>query len=149
MRLIAALILTCFAVPAMAQTKPAEKPAAKPAAPAAAAKPAPAKTTGYEAAPLAERIAIQSDLVWVGLLNSTADGGWGPLSNAAVKAYQKRKGGKETGTFTPEERETLAADAKKKQADVGWRLVTEPSGIRLGVPSKLAPQATRGKSGGH
>ena len=87
MRLIAALFIACLAAPALAQTKPAEKPAAKPAAkpatPAAAAKPAPAKT-GYEAMPVAERIAIQSDLVWTGDLNSTANGEWGPLSLSAV-----------------------------------------------------------------
>jgi peptidoglycan hydrolase-like protein with peptidoglycan-binding domain len=154
MRLAAALVLTCLAAPALAQPKPAEKPtatkpAAKPATPpAAAAKPAPAKT-GYEAMPVAERIAIQSDLVWTGHLNSTANGEWGPLSLAAVKAFQKRKGGKDTGTLTPEERAALTADAKKKQAEVGWRLVTDASGAHLGIPGKLAPQATRGKSGGH
>ena len=149
MRLVAAFFLTCLAVPALAQTKPAEKPAAKPATPpAAAAKPAPAKT-GYDAMPVAERIAIQSDLVWTGDLNSTANGEWGPLSLTAVKAFQKRNGGKDTGTLTPEERAALAAGAKRRQADVGWRLVTDPSGVRLGIPDKLAPQATRGKSGGH
>jgi hypothetical protein len=149
MRLVAALILTCLAAPAAAQTKPAEKPAAKPAMPpAAAAKPAPAKT-GYDAMPVAERIAIQSDLVWTGDLNSTANGEWGPLSLAAVKAFQKRKGGKDTGTMTAEERAALAADAKAKQAEVGWRLMTDASGVRLGIPGKLAPQASRGKSGGH
>src|SRR6476619_7211944 len=117
MRLIAALFIACLAAPALAQTKPAEKPAAKPAAkpatPAAAAKPAPAKT-GYEAMPVAERIAIQSDLVWTGDLNSTANGEWGPLSLAAVKAFQKRKGGKDTGTLTPEERTALADAATSK-----------------------------------
>ena len=99
---------------------PPSPPHAKPAA----AKPAPPKGI-YDAMPVAERIAIQSDLVWTGDLNSTANGEWGPLSLAAVKAFQKRKGGKDTGILTPEERAALAADAKAKQADVGWRLVTD------------------------
>ena len=143
--------------PAYAQTPapaPAAPPAAaapKPAAPAAAAKPAPAKpdATGYAALPLADRIALQSDLVWTGDLNSIADGAWGDRSNTAIKTFQKRKGGKDTGTLTPDERTALAADAKTKQAEVGWRMVSDDNDIRLGIPSKLVPQKTKGKSGSH
>ncbi len=157
MRIITALAAICVCAPAFAQT-PAPAPATPtaPAAaaapkPAAAAKPAPAKpeATGYAALPLAERIAIQSDLVWVGDLNSIADGAWGDRSTAAIKSFQKRKGGKDTGTLTPEERTTLATEAKAKQTDVGWRIVTDDNETRLGIPSKLVPQRSKGKSGGH
>ena len=139
--------------PAPATTAPAPKPAAAPAASkpaAAAAKPAPkSEPSGYAAAPLAERIALQSDLVWTGDLNSIADGAWGDRSTAAIKAFQKRKGAKETGTLTTEERATLAADAKEKQAEVGWRVVADDNDVRIGIPAKLVPQRSKGKSGGH
>ena len=157
MKVVTALALICVCAPAYAQTPapaPAAPPAAaapKPAAPAAAAKPAPAKpdATGYAALPLADRIALQSDLVWTGDLNSIADGAWGDRSNTAIKTFQKRKGGKDTGTLTPDERTALAADAKTKQAEVGWRMVSDDNDIRLGIPSKLVPQKTKGKSGSH
>jgi peptidoglycan hydrolase-like protein with peptidoglycan-binding domain len=144
MRIIAAVALMCLTLPAFAQTATP----AKPATANKAAKPAAPKSI-YDAMPVADRITIQSDLVWTGDLNGTANGEWGPLSLAAVKAFQKRKGGKDTGIMTPEERAALAADAREKQAEVGWRLVTDISGARLGVPGKLAPQSGKGKSGGH
>jgi hypothetical protein len=123
--------------------------AAKPGAAKAAAKPAKSEPSAHAAAPLAERIALQSDLVWTGDLNSIADGAWGDRSSAAVKSFQKRKGGKETGTLTDEERAALAADAKAKQAEVGWRMVADDNDVRLGIPAKLVPQRSKGKSGGH
>jgi hypothetical protein len=161
MRIVTALAALCVCAPAFAQTPAPATPAAtppaaaaapKPAAPApaAAAKPAPAKpeATGYAALPLADRIALQSDLVWTGDLNSIADGAWGDRSNTAIKTFQKRKGGKDSGTLTGEERTALAADAKAKQTEVGWRMVSDDNDIRLGIPAKLVPQKSKGKSGG-
>lgn len=156
MRMIAALALIGACTPAFAQgpAPAAPAPAATTAAakPAVAAKPAPAKPavpkSAYETAPLAERMALQSDLVWTGDLNSIADGAWGERSTAAVKAYQKRRGFKETGTLVPEERAMLAADAKTKQAIAGWLMIEDVNGTRLGIPSKLVPQMAKGKTGG-
>ncbi|MGZ5837440.1 MAG: peptidoglycan-binding protein, partial [Xanthobacteraceae bacterium] len=157
MRILAVLAIVCLASSAFAQTAAPAKPTAKPAAKAGAA-PAAAKSAAtakpvtpsvYDAMPASERITLQSDLIAVGVLNGTATGEWGPLSLAAVKAFQKRKGGKETGNLTPEERATLAADAHKKQSEVGWLVVTDISGARIGLPSKLVPQSGKGKSGGH
>ena len=149
MRLVTAFALLCAAMPAWAQA-PASAPAAKPqAAPSAKPKPVPvAKQSGSAALPLPERVAIQSDLIWTGDLNSIADGEWGDRSTAAVKAFQKRKGGKDTGVLNPDERAVLMADARGRQDEVGWRIVTDESGVRLGIPAKLAPQTRKGRSGG-
>ena len=43
----------------------------------------------------------------------------------AVKAFQKRNGGKETGVLNPPERAALGAAAKPKQDAVGWRIVDD------------------------
>ena len=53
----------------------------------------------YNAIPLAERIAIQSDLIWTGDYNGVVSGEFGDRSIAAVKAFQKRSGAKETGVL--------------------------------------------------
>jgi Putative peptidoglycan binding domain len=98
--------------------------------------------------PEAERIAIQSDLIWTGDYNGTLSGEFGERAVAAVKAFQKRRGGKETGVLNPQERAALSAAAKPKQEAVGWRMLNDGvSGVRLGLPAKLAPQAS-GIAGG-
>jgi len=165
MKFVALVATLCLASPAFAQTTPA-KPAAKPAAakPAAAkptaakpadkpkaeaAKPTPVQKSAYDAMSLAERIAIQTDLISVGDLNASPTGEWGTLSNAAAKAFQKRKGYKDTGILLPEERTALSADAEAKRAEAGWHIVDDFSGARVSIPTKLAPQASKGKSGGH
>jgi hypothetical protein len=139
MRVVTTFALLFLGLPAWAQA-PAPQ-GARPKAPAA-------RQSGSAALPLAERIAIQSDLIWTGDLISIADGEWGERSSAAVKAFQKRKGGSETGVLTTEERATLTADARSQQDEVGWRIVTDESGIRLGIPAKLVPQGRKGRSGG-
>jgi hypothetical protein len=94
----------------------------------------------YSAIPLAERVAIQSDLIWTGDYNGVVSGEFGDRSVAAVKAFQKRNGGKETGVLNPQERAALGAAAKPKQDAVGWRIVDDlATGARVGVPLKLMP----------
>jgi peptidoglycan hydrolase-like protein with peptidoglycan-binding domain len=94
----------------------------------------------YNAIPLNERVAIQSDLIWTGFYNGVLSGEFGERSVAAVKAFQKRKGGKETGVLNQQERAELAAAAKPKQERVGWRIVDDLStGARVGIPAKLMP----------
>jgi peptidoglycan hydrolase-like protein with peptidoglycan-binding domain len=108
----------------------------------AVAKPNPLAES-YAAIALAERLSIQSDLVWTGDYNGTINGEFGERAIAAVKAFQKRKGGKETGVLNQPERAALAAAAKPKQDAVGWRVVDDlATGARIGVPSKLVPQAS-------
>lgn len=102
----------------------------------------------YAAMTLNERIAIQSDLIWTADYNGTATGEFGERAIAAVKAFQKQNGGKETGVLNPQERTALAAAAKSRREAVGWRIIDDaPSGVRLGLPGKLVPQSAHAKAG--
>ncbi len=150
---------------AIAKPKPKPKPARAPAAAEAAATATPAGTTGtmptgtpaavatalresYTALPAAERIAIQSDLVWTGDYNGLITGEFSDRLVSAVKAFQKRMKGKETGVLNPQERAALTAAAKPLQDEVGWRLLSDQAtGVRLGLPGRLATQTSAGKSG--
>ena len=61
---------------------------------------------------------------------------------AAIRNFQKRHKAKVTGVLTPSERETLVAAAKAHEDEFGWNVVVDPAtGIRIGLPSKLVPQA--------
>src|SRR5205085_11125067 len=99
MRLVAAAILLCLVtpLPAGAQT-PKNTKTAPPAIPPV-----------YATMPVAERIAIQSDLIWVGLYNGIAVPEFGARAIAAVKAYQKQNRQRETGVLEPPARAALAA----------------------------------------
>ncbi len=161
---LAALILPASAQAPKPQTKPASKPAkpaAKPSTNDAAQKQSPADANGaskanapirdaYAAMPIAERLAIQSDLIWTGDYNGVVNGEFGDRAIAAVKSFQKKQKGKETGILTPEERAALSTTVKPQREQVGWKIVEDPvmPGVFLGIPGKLATQTSRGKSGG-
>ena len=102
----------------------------------------------YAAIPLNDRVAIQSDLIWTGDYNGVLSGEFGERSVAAVKAFQKRKGGKETGVLNQPERAALSAAAKPKQETVGWRIVDDPAQItfRAWKRSWMWPQRTAAAS---
>jgi peptidoglycan hydrolase-like protein with peptidoglycan-binding domain len=96
----------------------------------------------------AERQAIQSDLAWVGQYNGAITGEGSERMVAAIKAFQKERGGKQTGVLNPQERGVLAETAKQRQDNVGWKIVTEAgTGARLGVPTKLVPQQSSDGNG--
>jgi peptidoglycan hydrolase-like protein with peptidoglycan-binding domain len=96
----------------------------------------------------AERLAIQSDLAWTGQYNGAITGEVSERMVAAIKEFQKDRGGKPTGVLNPQERSVLAETARRRQADVGWKIVTDAvSGARLGVPAKLVPQQSSDASG--
>lgn len=98
----------------------------------------------YAALPEPERIEIQRDLIWAGLYLGVADGRFGERAVAAVKAFQKKLGTKETGVFNPKERAALAEAGRKKREAVGWRVLGDSAtGVRLGIPAKLVPQAAQ------
>lgn len=132
--LLPALALPPFVSAVWAQT------AQKPAAPKAQPRQDPVAAS-YAALTEQERTAIQTDLIWVGDYNGTASADFGPRAIAAVKAFQKRNGTKETGVLNPKERGILSAAARKKREAVGWRMVDDgATGARIGIPSKLVPQ---------
>ncbi|MGY3694142.1 peptidoglycan hydrolase-like protein with peptidoglycan-binding domain [Bradyrhizobium sp. USDA 3240] len=96
----------------------------------------------------AERLALQSDLAWVGEYNGAITGDVSERMVNAIKEFQKNRGGKPTGVLNPQERGVLADTARRKQESVGWRVVTEPAtGARLGIPTKLVPQLASDASG--
>jgi hypothetical protein len=102
----------------------------------------------YAALSVAERVAIETDLIWTGDYNGIADGEIGDRAVSAVKAFQQRNRGKPTGVLNPPERTQLSSAAKSRQDAVGWRIVEDPiAGTRLGVPAKLAPHSVQGRTG--
>lgn len=95
-----------------------------------------------------ERLALQSDLAWVGEYNGAITGEVSERMVAAIKEFQKGRGGKQTGVLNPQERGVLAETAKRRQENVGWKIVTDPgTGTRLGIPTKLAPQQSSDANG--
>lgn len=96
----------------------------------------------------AERLALQSDLAWIGQYNGAITGDVSERMVAAIKEFQKARGGKQTGVLNPQERGLLADTARRRQDNVGWKIVTDPgTGVRLGIPTKLAPQQTSDANG--
>ena len=96
----------------------------------------------------AERQAIQSDLAWVGQYNGATTGEVSERMVAAIKEFQKERGGKPTGVLNPQERGALAETARRRQDSVGWKIVTDAgSGVRLGIPTKLVPQQSSDANG--
>jgi hypothetical protein len=95
-----------------------------------------------------ERLALQSDLAWVGEYNGAITGDVSERMVTAIKEYQKNKGGKQTGVLNPQERAVLAETARRRQDNVGWKIVTDAgTGVRLGIPTKLVPQQTSDANG--
>src|SRR5271169_2882847 len=96
----------------------------------------------------AERLALQSDLAWVGQYNGAISGEVSDRMVAAIKEYQKSRGSKQTGVLNPQERSVLAETARRRQENVGWKIVTDPgTGVRLGIPGKLVPQQASDANG--
>jgi peptidoglycan hydrolase-like protein with peptidoglycan-binding domain len=96
----------------------------------------------------AERQALQSDLAWVGQYNGAITGDVSERMIEAIKEFQKARGGKPTGVLNPQERSVLAETARRRQDNVGWKVVTDPgTGVRLGIPTKLVPQQSSDATG--
>jgi peptidoglycan hydrolase-like protein with peptidoglycan-binding domain len=95
-----------------------------------------------------ERMMIQADLIWTGFYNGIIDSDFGDNSVAAVKAFQKYAGGRETGLLNPDERAKLSEAARARREKAGWRVVDDrATGVRVGIPGKLAPQSAPSGSG--
>lgn len=126
------------------KTKPAPKAETKtkqPATPSTVPNPL---SASYAALPLAQRVSIQADLIMTGDYAGSLSGEFGNDAIAAVKAFQKRKGNAETGVLNPKERTELATAAKPRQTTRGWQVVDDTTaGVRLFVPAKMMPQASR------
>jgi peptidoglycan hydrolase-like protein with peptidoglycan-binding domain len=102
----------------------------------------------YAGMPVKERAAIQFDLNWTNDYSGQADGDFSERSVAAVKAFQKNRGFRETGVLSEAERTALAAAANSRRERVGWRMIEDrATGAQLGLPSKLATHERRARSG--
>src|SRR5277367_487272 len=147
MKSIPAAIFSLFAacVAAEAQTTPPSAVGAKPkqvaTVPVRPALQSPADTAN--AMGQGERLAIQSDLAWVGQYNGAISGDVSERMVEAIKEYQKAGGGKPTGVLNPKERSVLAETGRRRRENAGWKIVTDaPTGAQLGIPTKLVPQQT-------
>ncbi len=148
--LAATLIFMAAGTSAQAQLTPPSTAGAKPkpvtTIPIRPALQTPADTANAMAQ--AERLAIQSDLAWVGQYNGAISGEVSERMVAAIKEFQKTRGAKQTGVLNPQERGILAETAKKRQDNAGWKIVTDPgTGARLGIPTKLVPQQSSDANG--
>lgn len=128
-------------------TPPAAKPETAKAAPAKieatkadAAPASPAPSAELAGIPPAERRKIQAALYWAGdYANEAAGGG---AMEAAIRNFQKRNKSKITGMLTAEQRAALISAADSHEQEFGWSVVVDPAtGVRIGLPSKLVPNA--------
>ena len=135
--------------PSMVNAAKASSAATAAAKPTEPVKPAPPKSDAAKPAPLAdvfvgipadERLAIQSALLWSGDYTG-AVAGEDPMLTA-IKNFQKRNKAKVTGVLTPDERTRLVAAAHDHEQEFGWSVVVDPAtGVRIGLPTKMVPQA--------
>lgn len=124
--------------PALAQTAKAATEKADPAFEAAKA--------AADASGPAAIAALQRALILTGDLNTLATGEFGKRSYEAIKAFQKRSKGKETGILTADEKGRLDQEASKVSAAYGFKTVTE-QGTTLSYPAKVATTRTAGRRG--
>jgi peptidoglycan hydrolase-like protein with peptidoglycan-binding domain len=148
--MVVANIFVVLGAPAQAQMTPPATAGAKPkvvtTVPIRPALQKPEETANAMAQ--IERLALQSDLAWVGEYNGAITGDVSDRMVAAIKEFQKARGGKPTGVLNAQERGVLADTAKRRQDSVGWKIVTDPgTGVRLGIPTKLTPQQSSDASG--
>lgn len=128
------VIIVCLALasaPALARQAKSHKPGGA-AAPHAAAKatsnkpggkPAAAIANAYAALPAAERLAIQTNLAWIGVYEGLPGGDVDDRTVEAVKSFQKGHAAKDTGILDEQQRAQLAAAAAGPQQAVGWRKI--------------------------
>jgi len=139
-----------FAGPALAQMTPPSTAGAKPNV-VTTTRVRPAVQTPADTANAmgqAERLALQSDLAWVGQYNGAITGEVSERMVAAIKEFQKSRATKETGALNPQERGILADTARRRQENAGWKLITDAgTGARLGIPTKLVPNASSDANG--
>jgi hypothetical protein len=140
------------AKPSPAKPAPAHSVAAKNPAPQQAATHAP-QTHGADTSaaladiPDAQRLAI-ADLIWLGGFDGLSAEEFDGHIADAIKAFQRRNGGKDTGVLSDQDRAALTQAAVASEAAAGWRLIDDTAtGAFLGVPQKIVPRASSTRTG--
>jgi len=138
----------------LAPKPPRPAPAAPSAQVAPTPVPAPAAATAqaaldaariaWEAMPLADRVDVQTGLVWTGDYTGALDGTFGRMTFEALTAFQVRHKITPDGMSSPAFRAALEEVAKKKREAVGWQMVADPAtGSRIGLPTRLVGAARK------
>lgn len=142
-----ALALATTALPALAQTPSAPPPAAaapKPVDPAFAA-----MEKAYLALDIEIRKQIQRDLIWVAKFSGGPTGDFGPLTFGALKRYEEAEKLKPGEALSEPARRRMNAAATNARAAQGFLVQTDkPSGMQVGVPTKLLPKVGSNAAGG-
>ncbi len=132
--------------PAKAEQKksePVKVAVAKPEAKPESSKP---DTDVLAGIPASDRLKIEQQLFWSGDYTGSVNGD-DPMQ-AAIKRFQKRNKSKITGVLTDEQRAELIAAADRHTQEFGWRVVVDPAtGVRVGLPTKLVPNAHEAEHG--
>lgn len=103
-----------------------------------------AARVGWEALPLADRIEVQSGLVWSGDYTGSLDGTFGRMTFEALTAFQARHRLAPDGLVGQPLRTALEEVAKKKREVVGWQMVADPvTGVRIGLPTRQVGPARK------
>ena len=91
---------------------------------------------------------IQFDLNWTNHYTGPADGEFSDRSVAAVRAFQKDRGFRETGTLTDGRARGARHLGAGPAERVGWRMVEDrATGAQLGLPTNLATHQSAVRSG--
>lgn len=136
---------TAVSTPAAAQTA---APTTSAPAPTAAQLAQDAARVAYEALPQAERVAIQTGLVWTGDYAGSLDGTFGRMTFEAITAFQKRHRFPADGVLDPVATKLLAETAAKKREAFGFQMITDKAtGTRIGLPTRLLGKATKFEAG--
>lgn len=77
---------------------------------------------------------IQEQLVWAGYLEGTVDRIAGPLTDRAIRRFQGDQGAPQTGNLTVQQMAELNRIVAREKANVGFRVLIDPIGVRIGIP---------------
>lgn len=127
-----------FGLCAVAQNAPA-----RPADPAFVA-----ASAAFERFDLAERRAIQRDLIWTAAFTGAATGEFGALTFAALRRLDAAIRTPVDGVLSAEKRKKLADAAEVGRKAIGFRVETDASSkMRIGVPTKLLSKRSASPAG--
>ncbi|MBN8532599.1 MAG: hypothetical protein J0L51_00785 [Rhizobiales bacterium] len=107
-----------------------------------------AAAAAFERFDVAERRAIQRDLIWTSAFTGAASGEFGALTFAALKRLDADLKTPVDGVLSAEKRKKLADAAETGRKAIGFRTETDAtSKMRIGVPTKLLSKRSTSPAG--